>query len=480
MKLRPYQEQDVHRIRLALRKTDRVLYCLPTGGGKTVIFSHIATGASGKGNPVTILAHRREIVDQISTALDRFGIRHGIIAPGLRLTRDLVQVGMVQTVARRLPVIPRPRLLVLDEAHHAVAGSWRKVSDAWAGTKILGVTATPERLDGKPLGDCFDDLLVGPGVLELIQMGYLAPFDYYAPPQKAELNGVKKRAGDYAIDELSRAMDRATITGDAVDHYSRILRGRPSIVFCCTIAHAERVASAFSAAGYRAASIDGSMSREERMRRLTGLANGSLNVLTSADLISEGVDVPAVAGAILLRPTQSLTIYLQQVGRALRLKPDGSRAVILDHVGNAARHGPPDKVRDWSLAGRKKDDAPGLRTCRKCYRAILVGTPVECPDAECGLKRQIGGGDGRPAPKVVDGELRKLEDPLAWANGIDIVKARGAEWQALLDLAGDNLERLRQIARLRNYHWKWAVHTANAYKARRALIDADFPTFGAA
>ena len=179
--LRDYQVKAVAAIRAAFTQYRRVLFVLPTGGGKTVIFAYITSHAAAKGNRVIVLAHRQEIADQISVALTAMGVPHGRIQPGYAMTDDLVQVGMVQTVARRLEAIPAPALLVIDEAHHAVAGTWAKIAAAWPNAKVLGVTATPERLDGVGLRDAFDQMVVGPDVRELIDAGYLAPFRYLAP-----------------------------------------------------------------------------------------------------------------------------------------------------------------------------------------------------------------------------------------------------------------------------------------------------------
>jgi superfamily II DNA or RNA helicase len=169
--LRDYQAEGVAAIRQAFKRCRRVLFVLPTGGGKTVCFAYITLHAAAKGNRVIVAAHRQEIVHQISAALFAMGVAHGRIHQGHTTTDDLVQVAMVQTLARRLDNALEPRLLVIDEAHHAVAGTWSKVSAAWPSAKVLGVTATPERLDGVGLRDAFDDIVVGPDVRELIDAG---------------------------------------------------------------------------------------------------------------------------------------------------------------------------------------------------------------------------------------------------------------------------------------------------------------------
>jgi DNA repair protein RadD len=221
--LRDYQSECVAAIRAAFAQCRRVLFVLPTGGGKTICFAFITSNAAAKGNRVIVLAHRQEIVDQISAALTAMDVVHGRIQPGHAMTDDLVRVGMVQTVARRLETIPAPALLVIDEAHHAVAGTWGTITNAGPNAKILGVTATPERLDGVGLRDAFDQMVIGPDVGDLINAGHLAPYRYLAPSTGIDLSRVRSIGGDYNIGDLERAVDQNSITGDVVEHYLKHL-----------------------------------------------------------------------------------------------------------------------------------------------------------------------------------------------------------------------------------------------------------------
>lgn len=475
IELRPYQQRFIESIREAFRAHRRVIAVAPTGSGKTVCFAYITAGAAAKRNRVIIVAHRVEIVDQISRALDAMGIRHGRIQTGHAMTDDPVQVAMVITLGKRLDHMQEPALLVVDEAHHAAAGSWTKITGAWQRVKILGVTATPARNDGRGLGEHFDDMVLGPTPAELIEGGFLARYTYLAPPERADLSAIKTRGGDFAIDQLAEAMDQAVITGDSVQHYRDHLDGRPAIAFCVTVEHAEHVAAQFRATGYRAASVDGAMDRAERRDRIAAIGDGRLNVLTSCDLISEGTDIPAVAGAILLRPTQSLPLFLQQVGRVLRPKSDGSAAVILDHVGNVHRHGVPDAPREWSLDRAKKKAIPAnATTCEQCYR-VFQTAPGWKAAAECMQDRPTGcvlnspeASGGKEAPEQVDGKLVAFTTKPDWANGLDIATARGPEFGELLDLAGSDVARLKQIAKARRYHYKWVDHVLKNRGTSRA------------
>jgi len=484
--LRPYQQSAVDAVRGEYVKgARRVLLVSPTGSGKTVMFSYIANTAAAKGKRIVVLAHRREIVDQISRALTEMSVPHGLIVAGKPTGTEQVQAAMVQTLARRLGQIAPPDLLVVDEAHHGVAGQWRTVTEAWPNTKILGVTATPQRLDGKGLGGAFDTMVLGPTVASLIVDGHLADYDYLAPPTKVDLSGIKVRGGDFAVEDLATAVDQATITGDAVEHYRKALNGRPAIAFCVTRAHAEHVAQQFRDAGYAAASVDGTMTKEARRDLIAALADGRLNVLTSCELISEGVDVPVVSGAILLRPTKSLSMFLQQVGRCLRKKPDGSRAVILDHVGNVHTHGLPDEYRDWTLTGKAKKRAEGISACKVCYRTFPVAE-VRSSEFQCAAKVvepcPYGTEEGKAAvakeaPQVVEGKLKRIsKNDTSWAEGIDMKAAKGRARDRLMDLAGDDPDKLMQIQRARGYARGWRQHVLeDRAKVRSILEDGAAP-----
>jgi superfamily II DNA or RNA helicase len=467
--LRDYQLECVTAIRQAFTRWRRVLHVLPTGGGKTVEFSYITAHAAAKGNRVIVLAHRQEIADQISIALAAMDVAHGRIQPGYAMTNNLAQVAMVQTVHGRLAVIPEPALVVIDEAHHAVASTWSKIAAAWPNAKVLGVTATPERLDGVGLRDAFDTMVVGPDVRELIDASYLAPFKYLAPSTLVDLSHVRSIGGDYNTGDLAQAVDQDGITGDVVEHYLKHLAGRTAIAFTVTIAHAQHVAQRFQDAGISAESIDGTMSADERRDVVNRLRTGDIRVLTSCEIISEGFDAPAVGGAILLRPTQSFALFRQQVGRCLRPKDDGSAAIIADHVGNVFRHGLPDAPHEWSLDSKKRAQADrqqaaaGWRRCQACSEVFATGTDRDVcptPDADECLFR----------PRVLperEGVLEEIVSP-PWAHGIDIHSARGWQWYQLLQHADGDPTRLRQIQVARGYKAGWTRYAVQEAAEKRA------------
>lgn len=426
MILRPYQGDIIAEVRECLRRGLRApLIVSPTGSGKTVMFSHIADGAGKKNKRVWILVHRAELVEQTSRTMREIGIDHGIIAAGWPVNPlPHVQVVSVQTVVRRTGGLIPPDVIIVDECHHAAAGTWGKILAAFPKAIRLGFTATPERLDGKGLSDTFDTLIRGPEVAWLIEHGFLTQPKYYAPPNQLNLDGLHVRGGDFAKDEVSAMMDKPKITGDAVGHYHRLCPGAPAVAFCASVAHAEHVAQAFAASGYRAATLDGTLDRTERRKRVRGLADGSIQILTTCEIVSEGFDIPTVTTAILLRPTKSLGMHLQQIGRVLRIAPNKPFAIILDHVGNCLRHGLAEEEREWILEGRKKrdkknddDDAPPVRQCPKCY-ACHVPAP-HCP--ECGHTYEIK----KREIEQQEGELVELN--LAWMKKQRQQERAGAE-----------------------------------------------------
>ncbi|MEI6617259.1 MAG: DEAD/DEAH box helicase, partial [Cyanobium sp. ELA507] len=306
--LRPYQLEAVQRVRLAFQEGHRaVLFVLPTGGGKTVVFSHIAEQAAQRGKRIAVLVHRVELLEQASRSLAAFGVEHGLIAAGRSMNlRAPVQVASVQTLARRLPKLPADlfQLLIVDEAHHSNAGTWAAVIAHFKTARLLGVTATPVRSDGRGLGEFYSELVLGPTAAWLSEQGYLAEARVFAPPLGFSVKGLRKRMGDFDLNQAAGALGGSRILGDAVSHFRSHLLGRTAIAFCCSIAHSQAVAEAFMERGIPAAAIDGSMEAQQRRLLLERLGAGELQVLTSCSLIGEGVDVPSVGGCLLLRPTQ--------------------------------------------------------------------------------------------------------------------------------------------------------------------------------
>jgi superfamily II DNA or RNA helicase len=358
MQLRQYQIDCVEALRASYASGHRApLLGAPTGSGKTLIIAEVVTGAAAKERRVTVVEPRRELIRQASAKLTAAGVHHGVICAGFDANPEAsVQVASVQTLARRPDaLLLPPDLIVIDEAHHVRAGQWRDLLDANPKAKLLGVTATPARLDGKGLGvhagGYFDDLIIGPSIPQLVAEGHLVPTRVFAPPERLDLSSVHVRGGDYDIADLERAAGSGRIIGDCIEHYRWYADHQPAIAFCISVQHAAAVAERFHDAGYRAVCVHGGTPTAVRDAAIAGLADGSVEVLTSCDLTSEGLDVPVVGAVILLRPTKSLVLYMQQVGRGMRPASGKSALIVLDHVNNALVHGLPDLERRWTLDG---------------------------------------------------------------------------------------------------------------------------------
>ncbi len=323
MELRPYQNDLVEDLRGGYRAgITRQLAVSPTGSGKTVLFAFITKNAAEKQQRVFIVAHRREILDQISATLTEVGVKHGFVQAGKSPMNRPVMVASVQTLARRMDTVEEPDLVIVDEAHHSVSATYIQMFARWQKARFLGVTATPERLDGSGLGTLFQRMTLGPSVSWLIREGFLAKPVYYAPRlAPPDLSGIGMVGGDFNKGKLADALDRPAITGDAVKHYQRLCPGQRAVAFCVSVAHAQHVAQRFNDAGIPATHIDGGMEEDVRRQTVADLKSGKVLVLTSCELISEGFDLPTVNAAILLRPTASLSMHLQQLGRALRMFP---------------------------------------------------------------------------------------------------------------------------------------------------------------
>lgn len=382
IQLRDYQQSLITDIRERFRSLDRtVLVQLATGGGKTVTSAYMVKTAAERGRRCWWVVHRREIILQASRTFWSMEIPHSLVMGGNITDRDaMVQVGSVQTLARRLGKLPPPDLIIFDECHHMGASQYQQIYEACPRAQVVGLTATPWRLDGRGLGAWFDGMVQGPSVADLMERGALCDYKLFAP-STADTSAIATQGGDFKRDQLSKLMDKPSIVGDAVQHYQRIAPGKRAIVFAVSVEHSQNVAAQFRAAGIAAAHVDGSMDTGARDAIVRDFSEGTLQVLSNADLFGEGFDVPAVEAVILLRPTQSLSLHLQQIGRALRPAEGKPHAIILDHAGNAMRHGLPDDDREWSLEDRpkkkrgQKSEVP-VKQCPKCFR-------VHAPQPSC-------------------------------------------------------------------------------------------------
>lgn len=390
MELRDYQKRMLDEARGYMRYGDRsILLVAPTGSGKTVMFSYMLSEAQKRGKSSWIIVHRRELVNQTVAVLERFGVSPSIVAAGMdRKTSSLISVCSIQTLCRRLSIVTLPDLVVWDECHHIAASSWDSVYKCVYGSIHIGTTATPIRLDGRGLAGHFQRMVSGPGVAELISTGYLSKYRAFCPATP-NLSNIRSSMGDYCKNQLNETMNRPSLTGNAIDEYEKRCNGKRAVVFCVGVKHSEDTAALFNARGIVARHIDGNTNSADRDDAIRQFSDGRVRVLCNVDICGEGVDIPGIECAILLRPTQSTGLYLQQVGRALRPASGKECAFILDHAGNCARHGLPDDEREWSLEGidvkrrGSKQAAESVRVCEQCFAANPTRSTV-C--AMCGAE----------------------------------------------------------------------------------------------
>ncbi|MBB1074493.1 DEAD/DEAH box helicase family protein [Rhodoferax sp. 4810] len=455
--LRDYQLQAEHDIRQCYRSGKRaVCLVMPTGAGKTRTFCSTASQSVSRGKRVLILVHRKELLLQTSRTLESVGLSHGLIAPGITFNhRAPIQVASVQTLVRRLDVINwSPDFIIVDEAHHATRKTiWGQILNHFNHAYMLGVTATPQRLDGHGLGvnsgGFFDSMVTGPSVRELTRRGFLSPSVVYAPKDRIDLSGVSIQGGDYKKNALADVMANPAIVGNAVDHYRKYCHQQPAIAFCASVSRAEEAAVAFKSAGYSAACVSGQTDDKIRAKLIADLGNGQLNVLTSCNIVSEGTDIPVVSAAILLRPTQSLALALQQMGRVLRPHKDKTHATILDHAGNVFVHGFPDDDREWSLdakpsRGKKTNNALPMKQCDRCF-TVHRPAPI-CP--QCGYVYPIA-----------SREITELNGELSIVTSAQIIELKPESKRA--EQANQRtLNDLIELAKRRGYKHPraWAQH----------------------
>ena len=366
MELRPYQLDLFQKTQSAfLQGYRRPLVVAPCGAGKSYLFAEMVRKSKGE---VLVLTHRQELKEQHEKLFRDLGIENA-------------RVAMILTEANRLGQYPTPAMVVADEAHLSRSNSWMKVIEYY-NTWTVGLTATPVRLDGKPLGDVFHTLIEGVDVRWLIDHGNLAPYEYYAPTL-IETDGLRTMAGDYVVSDLEKLMNERAIYGDVIKTYQRFAPGERSIVYCVSVEHARKTADAFNSAGIRAEFLSAGTPAGRRKQILDGFRSGEFAVLCNVGIISEGVSIDEVSCCLLLRPTESVALGIQQMMRCMRYLP-GKTAKIIDFVGNYTRIGLPDDERVWSLGEplkrKPRTDGNGdfyIRSCPQCYMTFKTA-PI-CP-----------------------------------------------------------------------------------------------------
>ena len=457
--LLPDQDKVRADLRVALRKHQSVLTFAPTGFGKTVLASALIKMITDAGKRSIFAVHRDALIKQTANTFDEFGLFYSYIAAGYHHNPyPKISIASIPSLQNRLGK-HKTDYLFIDEAHLSASAGWSRTVEHYKaeGTKIIGLTGSPERLDGKPLGAIWDTMVLGPSTRWLIEQGRLSKYRAFAPAG-VDLSGVHTRAGDYVQSEVDEIMAGKAVLAGAVKHWRQFAAGKRTIAFAPSVAAAERLAAEFRDNGIGAVALDGSTQRADRTAAFRDFADRKLDVLVNCRLFTEGFDLaaqvnrPVVIECVLdYAPTQSLALHLQKHGRGLR--KDTEPHILLDLVGGFSRLGLPDEEREWSLAGReakpKAAQDEKVRTCPSCF-AAHEPAPV-CP---CCGHRYVA------KPRVVEEVEGKLEE-------IDLETMR--RQRALEQAKAEKLEDLVRLATARGYKSpeRWAAHVWTARQAKQ-------------
>lgn len=370
-KLYDYQTKLINQIRENFKQKS-ICVVSPCGSGKSVIQASIAKSATDKGNRVLFMVHRKELCDQITKTFKSFGV-----------DLKLCKIAMVQTISRRLDKEPEPKIVMTDENHHCLANSYLKVYEKFENALLLGFTATPIRLNGVGLGKIYNHLIEGPKVKWLIKNDFLSPYRLFSV-KLATTDDLHIRLGEYKSNEVKELMEDSKIYGDTIEHYKKLADGKKTIIYCATIDSSIETVKRFNENGISAIHLDSKKNKIERNKAVKDFKENKIQVLSNVDLFGEGFDVPDCECVILLRPTKSLSLYIQQSMRCMRYK-EGKQAIIIDHVGNCFTHGLPDDDFEWSLEGKKKEQKSKqiLKECPSCFM-VFPKELKACPF--CGYK----------------------------------------------------------------------------------------------
>jgi len=442
-KLHPYQQRLVDETREKLKfGAKSVLVQSPAGSGKSIVISEVARLAVNKGGQVMFMVHRKELVNQI---------RQSFIENDVDLSHCTIMT--VGRIVNRLDKLPKPTLIICDETHHSLAATYKKIYEFYADVSRLGYSATPWRLNGKGLHDVYETMIEGPKIDWLIENQYLAPYKYYSIKLVDDSKLKKSSTGDYTNNSVNEAVGK-TIFGDVIETYRSKADGQQAIVYAHSVEYSKLVANAFNDAGITAIHADAKTPTAERDQIMSDFKAGKLKVLCNVDLISEGFNVPDCSTVIMLRPTESLVLYIQQSMRCMRYKP-GKVATINDHVANYTRVGLPDDSREWTLNDRKKrkksavNDAPPIRQCMFCFAVIPASSNI-CP--VCGREVEHDSTEMETDNTI---ELEEIHGKLEMKTEYDTVRyghMQPSEAQTMEDLQG--------IAKARGYKPGWAFYQA--------------------
>lgn len=460
--LRPDQEDVRAQLRVALRTYLSVLVFAPTGFGKTVLAAKLIELLFAAKKRVIFCVHRVDLITQTAKTFERCGIPFSYIAAGYHYNpHHRVYIASIATLKNRLGKIPADYIMV-DEAHLSAASGWAKVAHHYKaeGTRAIGLTGSPERLDGKPLGDVWDTMVMGPSVRWLIEQGHLSRYRAFSPAG-LDLTGVRSRDGDYVASDIDDLMSGKAVLAGAVRHWKKYARGKRTIAFAPSVVRAEQLAAEFRANGIMAVALDGQTPQPDRRSAFVGFADRQIDLIVNCQLFCEGFDLAAqvdrdvtIEAVLDYSPSQSLARHLQKHGRGLRKKPDP--AILLDLVGGFGRLGLPDDDREWSLEGRAKNarEVENL-TCPKCF-----ATHAPAPKCtECDFVYPVKAGDSLGLGRVLDEVEGELEE-------IDVAALRRERLRE--QSSAGTLDDLVKLAMARGYKSpeKWAGHVFTARQAK--------------
>ena len=415
--------------------------------------AEIARRATDKGNRVLFFVHRKEIVDQVVSTFKAQGVN-----------MSLAKIGMVQTITRHVDKLKPPAIIFVDEAHHVLAKSYRRILDNFPNALKLLFTATPYRLNGEGFEEVADDLILGNSIKQLIKDGFLAPVDYYAPAQLDVSQLKTKRNGEFDEKSIAEAF-KPKVYGNAVKTFKKLGGNKQAIAYTYNVASAERLANELNGNGVVAKAVSGKTPKDERDSIINDYRNGKIQVVTNAELFTEGLDLPNVDVVIMLRPTQSLSLYLQFAMRCMNPRK-GKTAIIIDHVGNVNRFGLPTEPHHWKLEGNKKeksnhsrDEIKPVTTCPECF-ATFYRKGDNCPFCGADLVEE------KELEVVEDAKLEKVkEERLRKAHMI----MNGGLAAKVADKTPNQLKNMAEIkafAEFKNYKKGWIYY----YGKKRGFI----------
>lgn len=447
MILRPTQSGALDKTSNAYTRVRRVLLNAHTAFGKSTLAGSMLSRTK---KSVLFLCPQEGLMERVCDDLNRVGIKHGIIhgSKGALPNTYRVHVSMPKTIANRLSHLPKFDWIISDEVHLAMSDTWSSVLEHYRDVWHLGMSATPCRLDGKPLGKFFDEIVYGPSIRESVARGYLAPTRVFAPPSAVEAGST----GKLSLESAANILNTNVITGSAIAEMRKRASDRQAMVFTCNRKHSEDVAQQFRNEGIQAISVDSTMS--DRKERFRDFESRRVQVLVNVELATTGYDYPPVSLGIFLRDTESVALYLQMCGRFVRTSPGKTDALIHDHVGIVLKHGMPDADREWSLEGKeKRSSAPPVRQCQTCY-AVFEPAP-RCP--ACGHVIPVAAKPRQTTQR--SGDLEEITDAQATAKRATAIK------EALK--AAFTLSEFQAVAKQFNYKSGWAFRMHAVYSAGR-------------